>query len=126
MGRLEAGGLVAGTTIVDEAVAVTDTDIPSAVKADRPFEVNVTVADRVAGGETESVNLTVTAGDESEERSVPINDNSTTERFEFSFNDSVTAQVETDDRIVATDRIAVSQQTVGLSLAVNESETVAG
>jgi PGF-pre-PGF domain-containing protein/surface glycoprotein (TIGR04207 family) len=108
----------AGTVTVDDAVAITDISVPSAVKAtDQNFTVDVTVTDRVTDSQDGTVPVTVTADGTSTDRTVTVGDGTeVTDRFNFSTGDAGESATVAVNGITIGD-VEFAEDTVGLSLS---------
>lgn len=132
--RTEAGdGETTGTVLVDEAVAITDTEVPSAVVATEPFDVMVTVKDRVTDQERDSKNVTISVAGKEITRTIrPEDGGSETATFGFTVNqtDTLEATRRTDEfpTPVSVGEIDVSESTLDLDLATDPdpAEVTAG
>ncbi|WP_435186440.1 choice-of-anchor D domain-containing protein [Halobellus sp. EA9] len=123
---LSVNGTEAGTVFVADAVAITDTNVPSAVNASDQFSVDVTVTDRVSDGEAGEKNVTVSVEDqEPKSQKIPVDGNTTTKSFTFNITETGTYDVtyETDDTQtpVQLGTVTVSDTTVSLNLTTSPS-----
>jgi len=115
-------GTSAGSVFVDRAVAITETNAPSAADRTKEFNVSVTVEDRVDDGIEGSRNVTIIVGGKSSEANItPSDGGSTTRNFTFNITDDVDTvdaaiQAGDDGAPAEIGTIDLSRSIVGLEL----------
>jgi hypothetical protein len=128
---LVVNGQTADTVTVADALAVTQRDVPTAVNSTTDtFTANVTVTDRVSDGETGSLDVSLTIGEETITENIQPNDGeSVTQKFTFDTPalDRYGANISVGGTDPAPlDDVIVSQNTVDLDLTVEPSEIKLG